>query len=244
MMRIAVAGSTGMVGTQLVAAAEAAGHSVAGISRSGGFDLRSPESLDTALTGVEALVDVTNELDYAIAAEFFETVGTNLGDAATRAGVARTVVLSIIGLDLVPEHPYYVAKMAHERAHREHSPGLRILRAAQFLEFPGQAVGWGRDGDTTTVDDMLSQPVDSAEVSRVLLEMATGERGGELVELAGPRREQIADLARKLVARRGEDLTVVAREPFEPIKKGALLPGPDAVIAGPTFDEWLDAQPA
>lgn len=243
-MRIAVAGSTGMVGTQLVAAAEAAGHSVVRIARSEGVDITSPAALDEALRGVEALVDVTNQPDYATAAEFFESVGTQLGEAATRAGVARTVVLSIIGLELVPEHPYYVAKLAHERAHRDHSPGLRILRAAQFHEYPGQAIGWGRDGATTTVDDMLSQPVDSAEVARVLLELATGERTGDLVELAGPRQERIAELARKVVARRGEDLTVVARDPFEPIQKGALLPGPGAVIAGPTWDEWLDALPA
>ncbi len=242
-MRIAVAGSTGMVGTQLVAAAEAAGHSVVGITRSNGVDINSPAALEEALQGADALVDVTNDANFATAAQFFETVGTNLGDAATKAGVSRTVLLSIIGIELVPEHPYYVAKLAHERAHREHSPGLRILRAAQFLEYPGQAVGWGRDGDTTTVDDMLSQPVDSAEVSRVLLEMATGEREGELVEIAGPKVEQIGDLARKVVARQGNGLALVTREPFEPIKNGALLPGPDAVIAGPTFDEWLEAKP-
>ena len=78
----------------------------------------------------------------------------------------------------------------------------------------------------------------------MLFELATGEREGDLVEIAGPRTEQIAELARKVVARRGEDLTVVAREAFEPIKNGALLPGPGAVIAGPTFDEWLAAQSA
>jgi dTDP-4-dehydrorhamnose reductase len=102
----------------------------------------------------------------------------------------------------------------------------------------------GRDGDTTTVSDVLSQPVDSAEVARVLLEMATGEREEDMVEIAGPREEQVADLARKVVARRGEGLTVVAEEPSDSIKNGALLPGPGAVLAGPTFDEWLAAQPA
>jgi dTDP-4-dehydrorhamnose reductase len=243
-MRIAVAGSTGMVGTLLVDAAEAAGHTVVPLTRKDGIDLTHPVGLDEALAGADAVVDVTNQLDYATAAEFFEAVGTNLGDAATRAGVARTVVLSIIGLERVPEHPYYVAKLAHERSHRDHSPGLGILRAAQFHDFPSQAIGWGRDGSTTTVDDMLSQPVAVPEVARVLLELATGERSGDLVEIAGPRTEQIADLARKVVARRGEDLTVIAREAFEPIKEGALLPGPGAVIAGPTFDEWLAAQPA
>ncbi len=240
-MRIAVAGSTGMVGTLVVDAAEAAGHTVVPITRAAGIDLTNPVGLDEALAGVDVVVDVTNEVDYATAAEFFEVVGTNLGDAATRAGVDRTVVLSIIGIELVPEHPYYVAKMAHERAHLDHSPGLQILRAAQFHDFPGQAIGWGRDGGTTTVDDMLSQPVAVTEVARVLFELAAGEREGELVEVAGPRTEQIADLARKVVARRGEDLTVIPREAFEPIKNGALLPGPGAVIAGPTFDEWLEA---
>lgn len=243
-MRIAVAGSTGMVGTLVVEAAEAAGHDVVPLTRAAGIDLTDPVGLDEALAGVEAVVDVTNQLDYTAAAAFFDVVGTNLGDAAARAGVARTVVVSIIGIERVPEHPYFAAKVAHEQAHLGRSPGLRILRAAQFHDFPGQVVGWGRDGSTTTVDDMLSQPVDVTEVARVVLELATGEREGDLVEIAGPRTEQIAELARKVVARGSEDLTVIATESLDPIKAGALLPGPGAVIAGPTFDEWLAAQPA
>jgi hypothetical protein len=30
------------------------------------------------------------------------------------------------------------------------------------------------------------------------------------------------------------------RDVFE---KGGLLPGPDAILAGPTFDEWLNSTP-
>ena len=142
-MRIAVAGSTGMVGTLLVDAAEAAGHIVVPLTRAAGIDLTHPVGLDEALAGVDVVVDVTNHVNYATAAEFFETVGTNLGDAATRAGVARTVVLSIIGIELVPEHPYYVAKMAHERAHRDHSPGLQHPAggAVPRLPRPGHRLG-------------------------------------------------------------------------------------------------------
>jgi uncharacterized protein YbjT (DUF2867 family) len=243
-MRIAIAGSTGLVGNPLVAAAEDAGHTVVPLTRAAGVDLTDPAGLDEVLAGVEAVVDVTNQPDYATAQVFFETVGTNLGAAASRAGVARTVVLSIIGTDLVPEHPYYVAKLAHERAHQEHAPGVRILRAAQFHDFPEQTIGWGRDGDTTTVPDMLSQPVAISEVVRVLLELATGEREGDMVEIAGPRTEHIVELARKVVAHDGEHLTVVAADVPEPMKQGVLLPGAGAVIAGPTFDEWLAARPA
>lgn len=244
-MRIAVAGSTGLVGSHVVAAAEAAGHQVVGISRETGTDLTSGAGLDELLAGVEAVVDVTQSPTIDIrAVGFFEAVAANLGDAATRAGVARTVLLSIIGVDRVPELDYYVAKVAHERTHRAHSPGLHVLRAAQFHEFAGMAVGWGRDGSTTTVDDMLSQPVAVAEIARVLLQLATGERQDAVLELAGPRQERIAELARRVVARRHEGLTVVPRDVPDSINDGALLPGPGAVIAGPSFDDWLRAQPA
>lgn len=244
-MRIAVAGSTGLVGSQVVAAAQAAGHSVVGLAREDGIDLTSPEGLDERLAGAGALIDVTQSPTIDIeAVTFFETVAANLGDAAISAGVARTVVLSIIGADRVPEYDYYVAKVAQENTHRAHSPGLHVLRAAQFLDFPGMAVRWGRDGDTTAVDDLLSQPVAVEEIARTLVELATGERDDDVVELAGPQQEHIVDLARRLVAHTGEGLTVVARDVPAPMKDGALLPGPDAIIAGPTFDEWLRARPA
>ena len=244
-MRIAVAGSTGLVGSHVVAAAEAAGHTVVGLARETGIDFTSSAGLDDLLVGVEALVDVTNSPTMDLrAVEFFETVAANLGDAATRAGVARTVVLSIIGVDRVPELDYYAAKVAQERTHRAHSPGVHILRAAQFHQFPGMAIGWGRDGGSTTVDDLVSQPVAVDEIARVLLELATGAREDDLVELAGPRPEHIADLARRVIEHRDEQLTVIPREAPRSIRDGALLPGPDAIIAGPTFDEWLSRQSA
>lgn len=244
-MRIAVAGSTGLVGSHVVVAAETAGHSVVGLAREDGIDLTSSAGLVERLAGVEALIDVTQSPTVdSRAVTFFETVAANLGDAATRAGVIRTVVLSIIGVDRVPEYEYYVAKVAQERTHRAHSPGLHILRAAQFHEFPSMAIRWGRDGDTTTVDDLLSQPVAVDEIATVLLALATGDRDDDVVELAGPQREHIVELARRVVAMRGEDLTVIARDVPDPMREGALLPGPGALIAGPTFDEWLSRQPA
>lgn len=97
-------------------------------------------------------------------------------------------------VDRVPELEYHVAKVAQERTHRTHSPGLHILRAAHLHEFPSMAIAWGRDGGTTTIDDMLSQPVAVGEIARVLLELATGERKDAVVELAGPQREHIAQL--------------------------------------------------
>ena len=54
-------------------------------------------------------------------------------------------------------------------------------------------------------------------------------------------------MAKLLVARNGNSLRV---EPVsDPIdgdanESGVLLPGPDARLGGPTFEEWLDSRPA
>ena len=55
-------------------------------------------------------------------------------------------------------------------------------------------------------------------------------------------------MARLLVSRQGQPLKVEGvtdrDDPdHELYENGDLLPGPDAVLAGPTFEEWLDATP-
>jgi NAD(P)H-binding len=276
-MRIAVAGATGLVGRALSSAARGAGHDVVELSRADGVDLvDGPEDrIDAALTGADAVVDVTNsptvEQDGATA--FFTTVAERLAVAATRAGVGRTVLLSIIGVDRTPEDGYFVAKLAHERAARRHGPEVRVLRAAQFHEFAEQSLAWGRDGEVARVPDMPIQPVALSEVVRVLLELATGPVGPPVVaggapaqpaggpssepsggparapllelpdvlppELAGPRPERLAELVGRLVSARGERLRVEPVAVSAAVRDGALLPGPDAQLAGPDFAAWL-----
>ena len=238
-MRIAIAGATGLVGRRLTTAARAAGHDVLELSRAQGVDLTSGAGLD--LAGVEAVVDVTNSpsVEQGPATEFFTAVAERLGAAAGEAGVRRTVVLSIIGVDRTPQDGYFVAKLAHERAAREHAPGVHVLRAAQFHDFAGQILGWTRQGDTATVPDLPTQPVDLGVVVDALLALATGADQRDHGELAGPRPERLPDLVRRLVAARGEDVTVTATAPSAEAAAGAALPGPDATLAGPDFDTWL-----
>ena len=106
-MRIAIAGATGLIGSQLTALARKEGHEVVEIARETGFDLLAPEpgQLEAALTGADAVVDVTSTgglLDDQPTLDFFTGVATNLGRAATAAGVPRTVTLSIVGIDEEP----------------------------------------------------------------------------------------------------------------------------------------------
>jgi len=240
-MKIAIAGSTGTVGSQVAALAEAAGHEVVGIARPHGIDLLHPDhSLHDALAGVHAVVEsvASPSLDEEVATPFFETVATNLGKAATEAGVRRTVVLSIIGADRTPDYGYYRAMVAHERATRDSAPGTVVLRSAQFHEFAGQMLEWNRDGDVTRIIDVRTQPVATAEVARLLFELATSEEAGD-TELAGPQVERLVDQVRRLVDLRGEDVVVEPAEAPASMAAGSMLPGPDAVIRGTRWEDWL-----
>jgi len=254
-MKLAIIGSTGLVGSQLAALAGARGHSVTGISKESGVDVLAGTGLDDAFEGVDAIVDVIQSpnLEQQSSTEFFTTVAANVGRAATRAGVGRTTALSIIGVDRVAAAEtdagtgydgYYKAKFAQEQATREHAPAARVVRSTQFHDIARQAIGWGRDGATTTVPDLLIQPLAVAAMVEVLLDVATGVRDGDLVEVAGPRAEQLAVMSTAFARRQRDDVRVIAGPAGEAVRDGILLPGPGAVLVGPTFDEWLAAQPA
>lgn len=240
-MRIAIAGATGLIGRQLTGLATREGHEVVSIARETGFDLLVGTDLGQTLEGVEALVDVTQSptLDEQEATEFFTTVATNLGKAATSAGVRRTVVLSIVGADRSPDYGYYVAKVAQENAHRAASPGTVVLRATQFHEFAGQMLEWNTDGDIASIIDVPLQPVATSEIVRLLLDLATGERTGD-TELTGPKREQLVDQVQELVRRSGKALQVVAVAAPASMASGSMLPDANAIVRGPDWLTWLE----
>lgn len=237
--RLAVAGATGLIGSQVVELARAAGHDVVPLSRATGVDLTVPGSVGDRLDGVDAVVDATRSpaMDVDAAVQFFSGVAANLGAAAHAAGVRRTVVLSIVGAERSQDVPWYVATLAHERATREHAPSPRVLRATQFHEFPGQVLARGRRGDVAEVAQTPVQPVASREVARLLLELATDGADGD-AEVAGPRREDLVDLVRRLVRLRGDDVRVVPVPAAASTAGGSLLPGPDALIRGVDWDTW------
>ena len=243
-MRIAIAGATGLIGRQLTDLATQEGHDVVRIARQTGFDLLDGAAgLDQALEGAEALVDVTQSptLDGQEATAFFTTVATNLGKAATAAGVRHTVVLSIVGADRSPDYGYYVAKVAHEDAHRAASPGAVVLRATQFHDFAGQMLDWNRSGNTVSIIDVPLQPVATSEIVRMLLDLATGARTGD-TQLAGPKQERLIDQVRELVRRNGSPLEVTPVDAPASMAGGSMLPDSTAVVQGPDWLTWLDQQ--
>ena len=180
--------------------------------------------------------------DGAEAAAFFEAAARNLIAAGQRAGVTRAVVVSIIGIDQF-DAGYNAAKRVHERAWLEGPIDARILRAAQFHEFVEQMLAWGRQGDVAYVPPMRTQLVAARGVAESLVYLALTDavEGGPIWEVAGPREERLAEVAR-LVAPDGvrvQEGGTIGDADSALYESGALLPGPDARLAGPTFAEWL-----
>jgi uncharacterized protein YbjT (DUF2867 family) len=255
--KIAVAGATGRVGHHVVELLEERGHDVVPISRSVGVDVVTGEGLAEALAGVEIVIDAATgpSPDQQSATEFFTASARNLQELGERAGVQRIVVVSIIGIDRFSTG-YYVAKQAQEQAMLAGPVPVRILRAAQFHEFVAQLVDWGRQNGVSYVPKMRTQLVAASAVAEALADLATMPDSAPaepstapIPEIAGPRAESLVEVARLLAARRGDPVRIdEATNPADPdgelYANGALLPGPHATLAGPTFEEWLKSERA
>ena len=238
--KIAVAGATGRVGRHVVDILEARGHEVVTMARSTGVDVITGAGLAEALEGVEVIVDAATgpSPDEQAATEFFTTAARNLHEAAVGAGVQRLVVVSIVGIDRL-DAGYNAAKLAQERATLDGWIPARILRATQFHEFVGELVKWGRQGDVSYVPKMRTQLVAARTVAEALADLALEPAPGPILEIAGPREESMVEAARLLMERRGDPVRIEGVTWDERYEAGAALPGPDATLAGPTFEEWL-----
>lgn len=246
--KFAVAGATGRLGRHVVDVLTERGHQVVPMSRATGVDVITGEGLAEALTGVEVIIDVASwhASDQQAATDFFRTSARNLHEAGHLAGVTRIAVASIIGIDKTTAG-FGAAKKVHEEANLSGLLPVRILRAAQFHEFVGQLLDW-QQGDVAYVPTWPSQLVAARTVAEELVDLATvpDAPGTPIPEIAGPRKETVAEAAALLGARRNIKVVGVD-DPDLPDAEyaagGGLLPGPHAKLAGPTFQEWLDTRP-
>src|SRR5919204_4219476 len=249
MVKIGVAGGTGLVGRRTVEAVRRVGHDPVVLARSAGVDLTTGAGLADALDGVDVVIDVTNtpSFDTNQVRAFFATVTRHLLAAERDAGVRHHVVLSIVGLDRLPDDAHYAGKREQERLALSGPVPATVVRATQFFDFAAQMVGWTRRGQSAALPPLLVQPVAVSDVADVLVEVAVGEPVNGICELAGPETQDLVDMARRTLAARGESLRLI---PTWRVRYGVeaagevLLPGPDARIAPTTFDDWLTTQTA
>ena len=250
--RIAVAGATGRVGRHVVDVLEAGGHDVVPMARSTGVDVISGDGLADALAGVECIVDAASwpTPDQEAATAFFTASTRNLQRAGERAGVQRIVVVSIIGADRFTAG-YIASKIVHEEAMLSGPIPVRVLRAAQFHEFVEPLVEWGRQDEVSYVPEMRTQLVAARTVAEALADLVNGSAPAHGSQRSADLRRSQARGRKALSTWRNcsspgavsplriEGVSNPADPDRDLYEKGGLLPGPDAILAGPTYEEWL-----
>lgn len=245
-MKLTVIGASGLIGTKVVDLLTAQGHQVVGASRSTGVDVLTGEGLADALAGADVLVDVVNSpsFDDDAVLQFFSTSTTNLVAVAKTAGVGHYVALSIVGADGLPDSGYMRAKVVQEKTLVDSGIPYTILRATQFQEFADAITGSLVVGDEVRVPDGLIQLIASNDVVAELARVAVGPPVGGIVNIGGPEKISFADMATAVLARQGDDKTVVVDPQATyfgtPVdEQHSLVTGDDAILAATRFTDWL-----
>ncbi|MFC4018302.1 SDR family oxidoreductase [Micromonospora sp. GCM10011542] len=242
-MKLTIIGGTGLIGSQVVQKLTAAGHEAVAAAPSTGVDLLTGKGLDQALDGAEVVVNVANSPTFDEASlDFFRTSMTNLLAAGARAGVRHQVVLSIVGVDQVPQLDYYRAKTLQEELLRQGPTPYSIVRATQFFEFMNAVMSWNADDTTVRLPATRVQPMAAADVVDAVVDVATGAPLGGIRNVAGPDVFPLDELGRITLAAQQDTRTVVTDDKagmFAVVTGDVLIGGPDAHLAPTHYRDWL-----
>ncbi|QNP63110.1 SDR family oxidoreductase [Streptomyces genisteinicus] len=242
-MKFAVLGGTGLIGSQVVKNLGAAGHEAVPHSPSTGVDLISGAGVAEAVTGADVVVNLTNSPTFDDASPaFFRTSMENLLDASARAGVGHAVVLSIVGVDQVPELSYYRAKTLQEDLLKAGPIPYSIVRATQFMEFVDAVLSWTADGDTVRLPRTPIQPIAAADVAAAVTEVAAGAPLNGVLDVGGPDVYPLDDLGRLTLSAKGDKRSVVTDDSagmFAAVRGDVLTTRDGARIAATRYTDWL-----
>ena len=266
---ILVAGGTGNLGLELVPHLSALGHGVRVLTRESSRarrrlgatpefvvgDVRSPQTLEAAVSGVDAVVSAVTGFGPGgpgpKAVDFEGNV--NLIRAAEAAGVRRFVFVSMIGA--AADHPMELARMKYraEEALRASRLEWVIVRPNAFMELWAEIVGGPirKDGKATVFGrgDNPINFVSAGDVAR-FVELALFEPGlsRTVLEVGGPENMTFNQLVAQIEVAAGRKAVVkhvplplmrlmsVVMRPFKPDVAGMIEAGIAFDTAGMTFD--------
>lgn len=244
-MKIVVIGGTGLIGSNVVNRLRQHGHDTVAASPGTGVNTITGEGLAAALKGAQVVVDVSNSPSFEDRAvmEFFETSGRNLLAAEAEAGVEHHVALSVVGTDRLPDSGYFRAKVTQENLIKASKIPYTILRATQFFEFVEGIVKSGAEGDKIRLSPALVQPIASDDVSVALADLAVGAPVNGMVEVGGPDRFPLDELARKFLVSRADQREVIAdvhaRYFGSELNDRSLVTADNARLGPTRFQNWL-----
>jgi uncharacterized protein YbjT (DUF2867 family) len=206
---VLVTGGTGTLGRLVVARLRDAGCDVRVLSRhrhEGGDgiefvagDLATGEGIDPAVDGAATIVHCAGS------SKGDEKKARNLVRAASRAGTAHMVYISVVGADRIPivsrvdraMFGYFGSKLAAERIVADSGLPFTTLRATQFHDLIlTVARQMAKLPVIPAPAGFQFQPIDAAEVADRLTELALDKPAGLVPDMGGPRTYPVADLLR------------------------------------------------
>jgi uncharacterized protein YbjT (DUF2867 family) len=242
-MKFAVIGGTGRIGSQVVENLNTAGHQAVPHSPSTGVDVITGQGLEAAVAGADVVINLTNSPTFDDASlAFFQTSMDNLLAASEKSGVGHFVILSIVGVDQVPDLDYYRAKVLQEDILKAGPVPYSIVRATQFMEFIDAVLPWTTDGDTVRLPRTPIQPIAAADVARFVAEAAVGTPLNGVLNIAGPDVYPLDELGRLTLTAKSDGRSVVTDDSagmFAAVDGDVLTAPNDARIAPTHYTDWL-----
>lgn len=244
-MKFVVIGGTGLIGSKVVSRLREQGHEAVAAAPSTGINILTGEGLDAAMAGADVVVDLANSPSFEDAAvlDFFQTAGRNVLAAEARAGVGHHLALSVVGTQKLSASGYFRAKIAQEELIRASGLPYTIVHSTQFFEFLPGIIQSGSEGEAVRLPTALVQPIASEDVAAAVARLALQPPANGIVEIAGPEREPLADLAQRFMNIVQDPREVIgdahARYFGAELQDDTLVPARPAWQGSLNFEHWL-----
>ena len=244
-MKIVVIGGTGLIGSKTVERLRKKGHDVLAASPNSGVNTITGEGLAEALRGASVVLDLANSPSFEdkAAMEFFQTSGRNLLAAEAAAGVKHHIALSVVGTERLQGSGYFRAKMAQEDLIRRSDIPYTIVHSTQFYEFMGAIAQSGTVGQTVHLSPAYVQPIAADDVADAMADVALAAPVNGTIEIAGPDRVRLSELAVQFLKATNDPREVVADSRAlyygVELKDRSLVPGNNPRIGQTRFGDWL-----
>lgn len=231
-MRIVVIGGTGLVGSQVVQKLTLASHDAVRAARSTGVDLITGAGLEQIMEGAEVVINLVDSPTFdETSLDFFRASMHNLLAAGASAAIQHQVVLSIVGVDRVPQVDYFRAKALQEELLRQGPTPYSIVRSTHLFEFMDTVISWTSDDDVVRLPSTLIQPVAAADVIDAIVEISLGAPLRGIRNVAGPDVLRLDEIGQITLAARRDKRRVITDDKagmFAAITGDELLAGPEA----------------
>jgi uncharacterized protein YbjT (DUF2867 family) len=150
----------------------------------------------------------------------------------------------VVGTQKLTDSAYFRAKVAQEELIRSSGIPYTIIHSTQFFEFLPGIIQSATDGDTVRLAPALVQPIASDDVADAVAGVAVQAPANGTVEISGPDREPLSDLAQRFLSITQDPRKVIsdvhARYFGAELKTDSLVPEGKTWQGALNFERWVE----